>query len=113
MHFFRTDLIKLTFKVDPGHLLKPLLSSYIPQLQSHNCVVGQIQNLQSEVDTYRGFATRGDKIVNITFDQTGFSHTQFPDDQNFEEMLLLSTCSGGHFVGSLQFTQSLYKDYNC
>lgn len=74
---------------------------YVPQLQADHGVIVPLENLQGEVHPDGGSVVLGEDLVDVPLDDGGLAHSQLPDDQNFEQMLLLHVRSSATAVTQL------------
>lgn len=70
-----------------------LPTCYVPQLQPDHSVVVPLQNFQGKVHPYGGSVVLGEDLMDVPLDDGCFSDSQVPDDQDFEQKLLLHGCS--------------------
>lgn len=70
-----------------------LLARDVPKLQSNECIVIPINYLECKVNTNSRSVIVGEKWVNVSFDEGGFTGSKFTDDQNFEQIFFRSNCS--------------------
>lgn len=70
-----------------------LQTCYVPQLEPDHSVIVPLQHLQGEVHPDGGPVVLGEDLVDVPLDDGRLPDSQVPDDQNFEQELLLHGCS--------------------
>lgn len=73
------------------------LTCDVPQLKPDQSFTVPVDHFQRKVDPDRRAVVLREKLVHVSFDDAGFAHTQLPDHQHFEQVLLaLGHGASGH-----------------
>lgn len=73
-----------------GKGFSSILTRNIPELQPYHSLSIPAQHLQGKVHPDGGPVVGGEVLVDITFDDAGFAHSQVPDHQKLVKVLLLT-----------------------
>lgn len=75
--------------MQPSHDVWGRQTCYVPQLQPDHGAVVPLEHLQREVHPDGGSVVLGEDLMHVSLDDGRFSDSQVPDDQDFEQKLLL------------------------